>query len=109
MYVNQLALRGWRWNGISGFLEAFDVKFDRFLNQYNEIFASLSNCYASRQIGYICPESVLAIFDYYKIFHSRYFSLACFRILLSVPGGTSMPGFPDTVTVPDFVGCLNCR
>lgn len=75
MYVNQLALRGWQWNGVSGFLEAFDVKFDRLLNQYNDVFASLSNSYASRQIGYVCPESVLTLFDHYKIFHCRYFSV----------------------------------
>ncbi len=30
-------------------------------------------------------------------------------MLLSVPGGTSRPSLPATVTVPVFVGCLNWR
>ena len=69
MYVNQLALRGRLWHGISGFLETLDVKFDRFLNQSNDFLASVGNSYASRQIGYVCPESVPALFDNHKIFH----------------------------------------
>ena len=48
MYVNKLALRGWLRNGISGFLEAFDVKFNRLLNQHNDAITSLSGSYTSR-------------------------------------------------------------
>jgi len=34
----------------------------------------------------------------------HYLSPACFRTLISVPGGTSTLGFPATVTVPDLMG-----
>ena len=48
MYVYKLALRGWLRNGIARFLEAFDVKFNRLLNQHNDAFTSLSGSYTSR-------------------------------------------------------------
>ncbi len=41
-----------------------------------------------------CP----ALFDDDEIFHG--FSLACIRILLSVPGAKSSAGFPAMVTNP---------
>ena len=31
------------------------------------------------------------------------------RMLLTVPGGMSVTGWPGIVTVPGLVGCLNCR
>jgi hypothetical protein len=48
-----------------------------------------------------------AFFDYNQIAHfgrSYFLRPACFRTLFSVPGGTSMLGFPATVTVPDLCG-----
>jgi len=56
----------------------------------------------------MCPKTGFALFNHNGIFHiGTYFKPACFRILFSVPGGTSIPDFPDTVTVPRFVACLN--
>ena len=34
--------------------------------------------------------------------YSGFLSPACFMALFNVPGGTSMLGFPATVTVPGF-------
>ncbi len=42
-----------------------------------------------------------------QIFHG--FNPACLRVLFNVPGATSSPGLPATVTRPGFVACLNCR
>ncbi len=36
--------------------------------------------------------------------HSCFFRPACLSTLFKVPGGMSTLGFPDTVTVPAFVG-----
>jgi hypothetical protein len=89
-------------------LQTFDMKFDRFLNQYNDFLPSLCSGNAPGQIRYVSPKSIVTLFHNHEIFHSRYFSPACLRMLLRVPGGMSMPGCPETVTVPGFVGCLNC-
>src|SRR5579885_439268 len=32
-----------------------------------------------------------------------------FRVLRSVPSGTSSPGLPEITTVPSLIGCLNTR
>jgi hypothetical protein len=42
------------------------------------------------------------LFDDNQVLHARpqFFKPACFRMLLKVPGGTSMLGLPATVTVP---------
>lgn len=109
MYVDQLASSRWSWHGLSGFPEAGYVKYDGFLNQCDNFAMSSGDRYAAGQVGHVGSISILAFFNNDKIFHGSHFSPACLRILLSVPEGMSMPGLPDTVTVPGFVGCLSCR
>jgi hypothetical protein len=107
MHVDQLALRGRHRHRRPGLFKPFNMKHDGFLNQRNDFVTCLGGGNTSRQIRDIGTVAILTFFYDYQIFHGHYFSPACFRMLLSVPTGTSIPGFPDTVTVPNFLGCLN--
>jgi hypothetical protein len=62
---------------------------------------------ATGKIWGICREASPRPFDDNQVFHG--FNPACLRTLFNVPGATSSPGFPATVTRPGFVACLNCR
>src|SRR2546421_10019205 len=52
------------------------------------------------------PKTGFAFFDNDGVFYFRVpcFNSACFRMLLSVPGGTSIFGFPATVTRSALAG-----
>ena len=88
--------------------QTFYVKFNGFLNEFQNLFAGFSRSNTTWEVRNVSPEASFTFFDNDGISHIHtYFKPACFRILFSVPGGMSMPGFPDTVTVPGFVRCLN--
>jgi hypothetical protein len=94
--------------GLTVLSQSFDVKLNGFLNEFENLVSGFRHGGTTWQIGNVRPETSFALFNHDGIFHIyTYFKPACFRMLFNVPGGTSMPGFPDTVTVPRFVGCLN--
>ena len=85
--------------------EAIDMKLNRLSNQLPNFLLGFSDSNAPWEVGDVCAEARVALFDDDGVLHGRYLSPACFRMLLRVPGGMSRLGFPATVTVPDFVGC----
>jgi len=86
--------------------DALKVKFDGFLNKLQYLLLGFPNCDASWEIRGVCPIAAWTLLDNNHISHDEtsYFRPACFRTLLSVPGGTSTLGFPETVTVPELDG-----
>ena len=77
------------------FLESLNVKLDRFANQALNLFEGIADRNATRQVRYISTEALLTHFNHNRIFHHRHhFKPACFRMLFSVPGGTSTEGLP---------------
>src|SRR5438105_11539677 len=84
-----------------------DVKFNGFTNEALGLFARISRRDAAWEIGYISGISISRLFNYHRVLH--FFSPACFKTLFNVPGGRSLEGWPDTVTVPGLTECRNCR
>jgi hypothetical protein len=62
---------------------------------------------ATRKVRRVCGEASFGLLDDNQILHG--FNPACLRMLFNVPGATSSPGLPATVTSPGLVACLNCR
>jgi hypothetical protein len=62
---------------------------------------------ATGKVGRVRGEASASLLDYDQVFHG--FNPACLRILFNVPGATSSPGLPATVTRPGLLACLNCR
>ena len=89
------------------------MKLDGFVYQLEDFFSCVSRGDTAGQVGYVGSKTSFAFLDYNSVSQffipPVYFKPACFRILLNVPGGTSTPGFPDTVTVPGRFGFLNWR
>ncbi len=84
------------------------MELDGFLDELHDFIAAFRDCGATRQIGDVSAPARVTLFNNDHVFHWRtYLSPACFRMLSSVPGGMSTLGFPDTVTVPGLLGCLN--
>lgn len=101
--VDNLTRGSWRRNGIAILLESLEVELDGFLDRGEYFSARFTNCNATRQIGDVCPERGWALFDNDEVSHSDgpyFFSPACFKVLLSVPGGMSTFGLPATATLP---------
>jgi len=105
MYVDKFALGFRLWNRITVLLQSLNVKSNRVLYERNDFIPGLRSGNAPRQIRDVSPESVLTLLNDNQVLHKRYLSPACFKMLFSVPGGTSIPGIPETVTVPGFCGC----
>ena len=99
------------WNRISVLPHSIQMKLDGFLDEFQRFVAGFSHCHATREVRNICAPALWAFFENDNVLHyfTYFFSPACFRALFRVPGGISTLSFPDTVTVPDFTGCLNCR
>ena len=90
--------------------EALDVELDGLTDEPQRFIPCLSGCDTAGKIRDIGSERRGALFDHNEVTHlelSYLFRPACFSTLLSVPGGTSTPGLPATVTIPGFVGCRN--
>lgn len=62
-----------------------------------------------RQVRNVRTVSLCPSLDDDKVAHEDHLRPAVFRMLCSVPAGTSAEGWPATVTRPFFVGCLNWR
>src|SRR5487761_115678 len=82
-----------------------------FPDEMQSFFTRFGDNGTTRQIRDVSAKAFFALFQNYQVSHriSRPFRTACFKILLSVPGGTSRLGLPATVTVPGLLECLNCR
>ena len=61
------------------------------------------------KIGHVGAVSLCSSFDDDEVVHRDHLRPAVFRMLLSVPGGTSAEGWPATVSLPVFLGCLSWR
>lgn len=87
-------------------LQPIKMKLDRFMNELQDLFAALSRSYAPRDIRHISPEAGRAFLYNDHVAHgiTYFFKPACFNALLSVLGGMSTLGLPETVTVPGLVG-----
>ena len=106
--INELDAGGGCGYGLTVLSQSFDVKLNGFLNKFQSLVSSFRHGDTTWQIRNMRPKTSFALFNHDGIFHIHtYFKPACFRMLFRVPGGISMLDFPDTVTVPDFVGCLN--
>src|SRR5437867_3926832 len=108
----------WLRNGLTVLAEALDVKFDCFANERFCFISVLRDGDTPRKIWDISPDAFIRFFEDDKVFHDLqpcFLRPACFRILPSVPTGTSKLGFPATVTVPVLwdaeIGddCLECE
>ena len=77
------------------------MQFDCLFDKGFSLFSCFANRDASRKIRHIGAERCRAFFDDCNVVH--FFKPACFKILLSVPGGTSTLSFPAIVTVPGLV------
>ncbi len=93
--------------------QRFEMQAHCLLNELLRFLQRVAACDAAWQVGHIRRiRSVRRTFNDRDVFHDPpHFNPACLRILLSVPGATSLPSFPPggTVTVPAFSGCRNCR
>ena len=87
--------------------EAVEMKRNRALHLPLDFFARAPGRDATRQVRRVCGEAGLRLLNDDQILHG--FNPACLRMLFNVPGATSSPGLPATVTSPGFVACLNCR
>src|SRR6185295_19662211 len=88
------------------------MQLDGIANELENFSASLASCDTSRKVWNVCAVTCPALLNHNEVFHNSYLSHflrpALLRMLLSVPGGMSMPSFPATVTVPGLSGCSNC-
>ena len=88
-------------------LEALDVELDGLTDELQRFIPCLAGCDTAGKIGNVGSKRFGALFDHNEVPHltlSYLFKPACFSTLLSVPGGTSTPGLPATVTIPGFIG-----
>src|SRR6185436_10176036 len=99
------------WDGLAVLTQAFEVELDCLPNEPEHLVLCFAHGNTSGQIGNICPDRCLTLLKNHEVFHvvQSFFNSACFQMLPSVPTGMSTLIFPATVTVPGFVGCLNCR
>lgn len=86
---------------------AFEVELDGFRNQPPGFFKRGCGGDAPWQIRHISGPIMNRLFKNDSVSHLL--SPACFNIEFSVPGGRSSPGWPGTVTVPDFPAWTYCR
>ena len=83
----------------------------RLVNEANHLLLGLPNGDATREVRNVRAPACAALLEKNHVTH-RWISYSVRPDFLSiarrVPGGMSTPGCPATVTVPRFVGCLNC-
>src|SRR4051812_30849335 len=89
---------------------------NRFVDEIEDFVACLCRSHATGQVRNIRAIACITLFDDNQVLHHETshftvydFNPACFRILLSVPGGRSALVLPATVTSPGLDGCLYCR
>src|ERR1700733_1429816 len=98
------ALAGWFGDRQPVFAETFQVRGHGFRYQSFDFRFRFGDGYATRKVRNGRAETRWTFFDDNGVTHQSVSgNCACFQILLSVPAGTSTPGFPATVTRPRFV------
>jgi len=88
-------------------LEAFEMEGNGLSNEHKHLLFRFPRGDAARKVRNMGSVGGRAFFNDDEVSHrdhSCFFRPACFSALLNVPGGISILGFPDTVTVPVFVG-----
>lgn len=88
------------------------MKANSLSDELKHFFPRLTYSHTTREVRNMRSPARLASFNHYHVPHldvSQPLRPACLRMAFNVPGGMSTPVFPATVTVPGFVGCLNCR
>ncbi len=83
------------------------MELDGFTDERKNFLSSFPGSDTTRKIRHVSTVGGRASLNNYEVcigIHSCFFRPACFRALFSVPGGISTLGFPETVTVPFFVG-----
>ena len=83
------------------------MKRDSLFHLSLDFVARVARCDTTRNVRRVCREAGLRLLDDDQILHG--FNPACLRMLFNVPGATSSPGLPATVTSPRLFVCLNCR
>src|SRR5688572_21406 len=78
------------------------MEFNGGLHLLLDLRASPAGGDTARQVGGVSRVARAALFHDDEDFHR--FNPACVRILFNVPGGTSSPGLPGTVTSPAPAG-----
>ena len=76
------------------------MQFYSLLNQALDLGYGTADDADSRKVRDIGSKGRWALFDHNEVMHEAYFSPACFRMLFSVPFGTSSEERPATVTRP---------
>ncbi len=108
-YLYHVALGRRLGHCLARFSQRFDMQLYGIANKLQYFAASFSGREASGKIWDVCAVTRPALLNHNEIFHnsclSHFLRPAILRMLLSVPGGMSMPSFPATVTVPGFSGC----
>ena len=87
-------------------LHAFNVELNGFVYEARNFSATLADSHATGKVWHVRAEARRTLLDDNEILHTQPYFLrpACLRTLLSVPGGTSTLGLPETVTVPALLG-----
>jgi hypothetical protein len=88
-------------------LEAVEMKRNRAFHLSLDFVARIPGGDATRNVRPVCGEAGLGLLDDDEILYG--FNPACLRMLFNVPGATSSPGLPTTLTSPGLVACLNYR
>lgn len=92
---------GWFGYRVTVFTHRAEVCLQALLDQAFRFVQRESQRYAAGQIGDVCAPAVRRFSIDNWIFH--FFRPVCFRIDERVPAGTSILGWPGTVTLPGFV------
>jgi hypothetical protein len=85
------------------------VDSDRRTHSFLDFGYSRARRYTAWKVRYIRRTVGESSFDYDSVSHNAHFRPACLRMLFSVLGASSSLPWPETVTRPDFDGCLYCR
>ena len=87
-------------------VQALNVEGDGLADQALDLFKAAAGNSKARQLGSIGTEAAPTLLDDDRVpdHFIGPFNRACRRMLISVPGGTSVLGFPATVTVPGLMG-----
>ena len=106
-YFDKLTRRSRSRNWLPLLLETLEMELNGLPNEGKNLFLRFAGSDTARKVWDMCPVGRGAFFDNHKISHGNHscFSRpACLSALFNVPGGMSTLVFPDTVTVPVFVG-----
>jgi hypothetical protein len=103
-YCAQARFTAWLRNRESLLSQAINVKPDCLSHILFDLLSSLTCRHTARQVRRVSREACGSRLDDNQIL--AHFSPACFKILFRVPGASSSPGRPGTVTSPAFDRCL---